>query len=161
MGSPEKGFQESSDTHLLEALQAYLIHIWQQQGGLCYPWRFSSALHGSRSVILFLAISSCSFEPLDLLGCSLHLVHGDTKPRNLGSPWGAPCPLDAHARVAGTESHAPAARVCLQVSAGEPCMGFLSREPGLDYIHGRVGVVCPRWHLTGVTKDALSDHVWS
>lgn len=49
-----KGFQESSDTHLLEALQAYLIQVWQQQGGLCYPWRFSSALHGSRSVILVL-----------------------------------------------------------------------------------------------------------
>lgn len=49
-----KGFQESSDTHLLEALQAYLIQVWQQQGGLCYPWRFSSVLHGSRSVILLL-----------------------------------------------------------------------------------------------------------
>lgn len=88
-------------------------------------------------------------------------MHGDTKPRNLRSQWGAPCPLDAHARVAGTASHAPAAKVCLQVSAGEPCVGFLSHEPGLDYIHGRVGVVCPRWHLTDVTKDALSDHVWS
>lgn len=46
-----KGFQESSDTHLLEALQAYLMHAWQQQGGLCYPWRSSLVFHGSSSVL--------------------------------------------------------------------------------------------------------------
>lgn len=86
-----KGFQESSNTHLLESLQAYLIQVWQQQGGLCYPWRFSSALHDSRSVILlgnFQLYFSATWPP--------RLLTPPCAWSHSGSQWGALCPLGAH-----------------------------------------------------------------
>lgn len=59
------------------------------------------------------------------------------------------CPLDAHTRIAATVRCAPAAQVCCQISAGEPCTGFPSHEPGHGHIHSRVGVLYPRWQPDG------------
>lgn len=63
----------------------------------------------------------------------------------VGSSVSSGCSHPTVPWAAGTVRRAPAAKVCLQVSAGEPCTGFLSHEPGHDPIHSTVGVVWPRW----------------
>lgn len=99
--SIEKDPQESPDTHLLQVLQAYLIRAWQQQGWtvLCLENPESCMAPAPHSRF---SISSCSFQPLDLL----HLVCGDSKPRNKGWQWRAQCPLGVHTRIADTVSSA-------------------------------------------------------
>jgi len=103
-----QGFQESSDTHLLEALQAYLIRAWQQQGGLCYPWRSPP---GSPSLQLHtppLQFPAVFFTHLTSQPAPPHTWGHEAKEQGVavGSPVSPGC---SHTCVAGTVTGASAA----------------------------------------------------
>lgn len=86
VGSPEGRVFRRAQTHIC---WKHYRHIWSRFGSnrvVCVFLGDSPQPSMAPDLkFFFLAISSCSFQPLDLLGCSLHLVREDTKSRNKGS----------------------------------------------------------------------------